>query len=261
MSTAAKPKNPNSLLSAFRKYHTWFGLAMTLFIVTIAATGIYLNHKDLFKGWLGQQEMAKGPKPMKAEGHDSHFKVLLAKTGDSSDLPLTVDQALQLCRERVGDHDVERIEIKAEHGSIVYKIKTDGGEVVVSAAAAPASPSPNMAAKKATSSATLRTTVQTHDEYEKLHEAEKQDWGKTLKDLHTGKIGGTGGKLFVDFTALVLMFLSGSGIYLWIAPILKKRRSAQLRPAVKTPVGENAVVARLRQAQKKTAEETELTQV
>lgn len=257
MSTATKPKNSNSLLSSFRKYHTWFGLGATLFIVTIAATGIYLNHKDLFKAWLPHGEMAKGPKPMKESEHDSHSKILLTKTGDASQLPMTVDQALQLCREQIGEHDVERIEIKAEHGQVVYKIKTHGGEVVVSAAAVSQAQSPHVEAKQHSKQAML-ATVQSGEEYEKkMHEGGGRDWGKTLKDLHTGKIGGTTGKLFADFTALILVFLSGSGIYLWVAPILKKRRNAQQRPVVnsKAAMGENPVVARLRQAQKKAAEE------
>jgi hypothetical protein len=58
------------------------------------------------------------------------------------------------------------------------------------------------------------------------------DWGKAIKDLHTGKIAGDAGKLLVDIVAGFIIPLTLSGLYLWVVPTLRKRRSSQLRAAV-----------------------------
>lgn len=51
------------------------------------------------------------------------------------------------------------------------------------------------------------------------------DWGKIIKDLHTGKIGGEAGKLFVDVVAGTIILLTLSGLYLWAVPKLRKRKA------------------------------------
>jgi uncharacterized iron-regulated membrane protein len=58
------------------------------------------------------------------------------------------------------------------------------------------------------------------------------DWNKVIKDLHTGKIGGDAGKLLIDFVAVILIILTISGLYLWIIPTLRKRRSARQRESL-----------------------------
>ena len=38
------------MLKSIRKYHKWFSLFATLFILFFAVSGIILNHRDLFSG-------------------------------------------------------------------------------------------------------------------------------------------------------------------------------------------------------------------
>jgi hypothetical protein len=60
------------------------------------------------------------------------------------------------------------------------------------------------------------------------------DWGKIIKDLHTGKLGGLPGKLFVDTVAVILIVLSATGTYLWVVPKYRKWRSARQRATAGT---------------------------
>jgi hypothetical protein len=60
---------------------------------------------------------------------------------------------------------------------------------------------------------------------------------KTLWIIHSGEILGAAGKLIVDFMALVMIFLSITGIVLWLFPswIRKlKRKGKQVKPKVAT---------------------------
>jgi hypothetical protein len=189
-------KSKNWLLIKFREWHTWLGVAVSLVVVVVAATGIYLNHKDLFRP-------AK-PKGERHEAKKSPPVGLLQTSTRQANLPLTFDDALQLVQNAWGEKTVERIELKEHQGEIVYLVKAaDGAEVLIDLQ------SRELKAKTA-----------------------PNDWGKILKDLHTGKIGGLFGKLLVDGTSLVLIVLTGTGIYLWLTPLLRKRRGARERAAV-----------------------------
>ena len=56
-----------------------------------------------------------------------------------------------------------------------------------------------------------------------------------MLDLHTGKIGGEPGKALMSAAALVMLFLTGSGIYLWIKPLLIRRQNATAKAAPAEP--------------------------
>ncbi len=228
-------KNPNALLIAFRKYHTWLGVAMTLFIGTIAVTGIYLNHKQTFNSAFGiepKKDDDEKPKPIartegeekpkKPEGSrtekpkkpkpqtvDAGFDGPLTTSTDLTKLPVGFADAMAAVRAKVGDRNVEKIELKSEHGKLVYKVETEGGTVIVD----PAAQTPDGGTMTA------------------VTEVKPTDWGKVIKDVHTGKIGGLVGKLTADFTAVVLTMLCVTGVYLWVVPMLRKRRSARERAA------------------------------
>lgn len=65
--------------------------------------------------------------------------------------------------------------------------------------------------------------------------ARQTDWGKILLDLHTGKIGGEPGKALMSMAALLLLFLTASGAYLWAKPLLIRRRNARRCVPAATP--------------------------
>jgi uncharacterized iron-regulated membrane protein len=55
--------------------------------------------------------------------------------------------------------------------------------------------------------------------------AKPENWGKWIKDLHTGKVGGLTGKLVVDFTSGSILLLTLTGLYLWVWPRVRPRRA------------------------------------
>jgi hypothetical protein len=52
---------------------------------------------------------------------------------------------------------------------------------------------------------------------------------KVVTDLHSGKILGTAGKLAIDATAVAIVGLTLTGVYLWWLPKLRKRQNARRR--------------------------------
>lgn len=258
-SAPAAKKNPNALLIAFRKYHTWLGVGFTAFIATIAVTGIYLNHKATFNaafpflakpehekehGERRRMEGEKKPEPKPIAAATTGNGIAFTTTTDLSAIPVSMTEALAIAKDRFGDVPLERIELKNDKGSLVYRVKTAGGELVIDAGSgavgSPGKPQVGPRGKEREKPEGERAarpekpapSVMTADEYEeKQNAAGKTDWGKIIKDVHTGKIGGLVGKLTADGTALVLTSLCATGVYLWVVPLLRKRRSAKLRAA------------------------------
>lgn len=198
---APRPVNKNWLLVTFRQWHSWGGLFLSVFILTVAVTGIILNHKDFFLRGEIKQEKASG---------------LLTASTDFNAIPITFAAAQSLARDHFGDGPIEKIELKDEHGVLIYKIvKGKGQEVVIDAHSG---------------AMTTKYGFKVDPKDQKTAKA-GINWGKIVDDLHTGKILGTPGQLFIDFTSLVIIALTLSGIYLWWVPFFRKRRSAQDRQA------------------------------
>lgn len=244
---AAKP-NPNARLLQYRKLHTWFGLFAAMFLVMIALTGIYLNHKNTFQPLL---ELVGAPP--KHDEHAGPSGKPGATATDLAALPVSLSQALEKAAPHLGERSVERVELKPEHGRVVYKVKAVGGpEVIVDATTGATEVKGEMKAPKPTEEKGGKAGKPKGDKGEKGEKKEPKDepvytataapdgpkpqpgtdWGKAIKDLHTGKIGGDAGKLLIDLVAAGLVFLTFTGIYLWAVPALRKRRSARQRAAV-----------------------------
>jgi hypothetical protein len=206
--TDAKPRPKNWLLVKIREWHTWLGVFLSGFVILVCATGIYLNHKDLFRS-AAPHDDARGGRPA-ASG-------ALRTTTSLAELPIPFEHALAQAREQWGETPIEKIELKEEHGRLVYKVMADEGREI-------------------------RVDVETgavsrKDAYREEHhgpDGKKEagfNWGKFMMDLHTGKVIGGPGKLVVDLTSFVIIVLTGTGIYLWAIPQLRKRRSARDREA------------------------------
>lgn len=266
-STPSVPKpNPNSRLLQFRKLHTWFGLFASVFIILIAATGIYLNHKDTFRPvleFLGAPRKDAEKDSEKKKDHSPHEppgKPTLS-AHELATLPISFAVALETAAMHLNDRPIERVEVKPEHGRTVYKIRTAGGpEMIVDAHTGDwelkgekkAAPAGDNIAEKPTPGAKPSKPKGGKDEKSLKNSAgsppdshatspdsgptdslkpKPMDWGKAIKDLHTGKIGGDAGKLVVDLVAVGLILLTLTGLYLWTIPALRKRRSARQRAA------------------------------
>ncbi len=238
--TGAKA-NPNARLLTYRKLHTWFGLFAAGFLVVIAATGIYLNHMGFFESVLGT---GKHESPHAGPAREKGLT-----TAELATLPVGLSAALTEATARLGDRAVERIEVRPESGTVVYKIKAVGGpEVVIDARSGHSEvrgqSKPEKAEKgdksargekgqKATAGGKAETkaapVVVDAPQPEARPARSGVDWGKAIRDLHTGKIGGEAGKLLVDLVAVGIILLTLTGVYMWAVPTLRKRRSARQR--------------------------------
>ncbi|MCX7664948.1 MAG: PepSY domain-containing protein [Gemmataceae bacterium] len=257
---APHKKNPNALLLLFRKYHTYFGLFAGGFIVMIALTGIYLNHKSTFQFLLPQSSKAKAdpPSSMAPSG-----KIGLPNTQQLAALPLTMLGALEQAQTHLGERPIERIELRNEKGQLVYKIKSiDGPEVIIDVHSNeieikgekrepkpkkdkpekdqpkkdhPEKDQPENEKPQLSFAESSPPALPVDSSHVKVN-AKGIDWSKAIKDLHTGKIGGDAGKLLIDAVAVLLILLTISGVYLWIVPTLRKRKAAQ-RNAMKVAEG------------------------
>lgn len=210
-SPAASP-NKNWLLVQFRKWHGWGGVFLSLFIVTVAVTGILLNHKDFFF----HGEAKEGPTG------------LLTSSTDFTTVPVSFDRALAISREHFGEVPLENIELKDERGWLHYKVaRGHGEEIRIDASTGEASSKYGM----------KLTTAGTNN----------YNWAKIVDDLHTGKLFGTAGMLLVDLTSGVIIALTLSGLYLWGVPLLRKRQSKARQAAnpipARRPVTREALVA------------------
>jgi uncharacterized iron-regulated membrane protein len=210
---AVRPKN--WLLAKFRKWHTWGGIIAGLFILLVAMSGIVLNYKNpIFRTLRLEEKRLEAKSPQKRER--SGPKPELSTSAGIAALPITLDRAFELARAQWGDARLERIELKDESGELIYKLKQKNGEELW---------------VNAISGATFLK-----GKYEKLVKAEsgtmptpQTDWGKIILDLHTGKIGGEFGKAVMSVAALMLLFLTGSGVYMWLKPLLTRRANAKQR--------------------------------
>lgn len=206
----ARPKN--WLLIKSREWHTWLGVILSVVIVAVCVTGIYLNHEHFFDGLFSEksQKPKKAP-PALANNGDLPQTVPegLYTTTPLGAFPVSFSQALESSREMLGDVALKQIELKDEHGTLIYKIKAQHEE----------GEEPTEVWVDAYSG-----TAKLKEPYNKADGA--YDWGKVLKDIHTGKIGGDTGRLLIDVTSLTIIFLTVTGIYLWALPRLRKRQNA-----------------------------------
>jgi hypothetical protein len=196
--TTAPARNKNWLLVKFREWHSWGGLLLSAFILTVAVTGILLNHKNLV--------FHRGENGDRLSGQ-------LSATTDLAALPIGFDRALALGRDHFGDVPLEKIELKDERGQLIYKVcRGQGQEIRIDAHTG-----------EVTSKYGLRLAAGDAPRRAGLN------WAKIVDDLHTGKLLGSPGKLLVDATSVVIIALTLSGLYLWAVPWLRKRRTARER--------------------------------
>jgi uncharacterized iron-regulated membrane protein len=227
-SKPAAPKPKHWLLAKSRQWHLWGGLIAGIFLLVVGATGIVLNYKKPIFTTLGLEREAKevkmpGENDGKSEKRNKSGAKLTTVTGFSA-ATVSVEQALILARENLGEVALERIELKDEHGTLLYKIKSRRGEELQ-----------------------INAVTGAHfvkGEYEKIKAApdggvlaRTTDWGKIMLDLHTGKIGGDVGKAIMTFAAVVMLLLTLSGVYMWLKPLLIRRQNAKARAVLTGSAG------------------------
>ena len=215
-----RPKPKHWLLAKSRQWHLWGGLIAGVFILVVAATGIVLNYKKPIFTALGLEKMEKEKdyprenKPAKSES------ARLTAAVSAETIAQVTARALELARTEWGDTRLERIELKDEHGELICKVKERGGN--------------ELWFYPATGAHLIKA------EYEKIGKAgadgivaKQFDWGKFMLNLHTGKIGGEAGKAIMSLAAVMLLFLTGSGVYMWLKPVLIRRQNAKEKQTAK----------------------------
>lgn len=203
------PRSASHWLKPARLWHTRAGVCTALFLALIAATGIALNHKDLIFG-KEKEKRERGPGGAKSlAGESSSDAQPLRTSATAAEFGGLFSGLIDVARPRWGDRAIERIEISVREGRIEGHVKlADGSEAMaIHAAGRWEFRDPDATETAETGKGKNRPT----------------DWKKLIKDLHTGKVAGEWGKLISDATAVVLIFLTASGFYLWYRPKLLKR--------------------------------------
>jgi len=206
-----------STWATVRDWHLWLGLAVTLFVVTTALTGIYHNHKPFFERLLGS---GPGEPAMETMTELEAARAPLLTTSDDGEaLGRDFARALAVAAERLGaEVPLKKIELNVEHGRREFRIHTHdhtGGrrELFWDADTGALSERSKDGYERTVLQADGTRDVET-------------DWGKLLIDIHTGKIvESAGGRFVIDVTALILVTLAMTGVYLWLSAKLRKRRS------------------------------------
>ncbi len=225
----------NWLLLLVRNWHGLLGVAAGVFILFVCVSGIYLNHKAFYNQFLmagagdSKKSMAGGEGKMDKEGKKGERKggkekegVVLTVAGQGK-LPIGFDQALAIASEKVGEARLDRIELREEYGRVSYKVRTHKSagpqrEVIIDAMTGETKVKEEGAGMTGEAGGSVYAHKAGFLGY---------DWGKLIKDLHTGEFGGEAGQLFVDFVSGVVMVLTLSGLYLWVVPKIRKARSAR----------------------------------
>ena len=205
-SAQAKPRPRNWLLIKFREWHIWLGVALSLFIIIVCVTGIYLNHEwlKLIKG-----EAYDKPKPGQSG--------VLTTSTDLTTHPVSFAAALARARELWGNEvPIQHVHLNAQQEALTYKIKARGQDREITIDAFTGALTEKNGYKQDT---------QIHPQADIKRGV---NWGKVMKDLHTGKLGGEAGKLLIDFTSIIIVGLTVTGIYLWVVPKWRKRRAAKI---------------------------------
>jgi len=224
----AKPRPRNWLLLRVRELHIWLGLVAAAWLVVVGATGILLNHKGLFLRSRGEEKPVKPDKPEKPARPDAP-KGPKEKPGGGKGRPgavppataaITLEQALARAREQWSDEPVQKIELKKEQGVMLYRLRNARGEELILDAAGQTTESGAPAVKGGPGGSKGPGGKP----------GGQRDLGKLLLDVHTGRIFGEAGRVAVSLLSGVMLFLTASGVWIWLWPKLR-RKPAPPKPA------------------------------
>jgi hypothetical protein len=210
------PESKNRGLAQIRQFHKWGGVIAATLLLILGTTGIVLNYKQPIFARLRietkRAERDASPLPASKSTNQIQFNTSAGISGGAIDFA----GALALARAEWSEVPLERVEMRAERGSVSYRFRKSGGaEFWVDAADG---------------------THLAKSEYERIGKpgadgvpTRQTDWGKILIDLHTGRVGGDIGKAVVSCGAALLLLLTLSGLYMWVKPIFIRRQTASTR--------------------------------
>ena len=245
MPTNDKRKKKSRLYKVLAKYHGYMGLAFGILIISAGITGIFLNHEDFILG-LFEPDIAEEQAEEDETEADEPEDTSLLETSGLPETKVTFVEALSVASETFGeDVPLEKIELKDEGGRLIYKVKTNKHlvkerELIINAYTGEATH------RDKGEYFLNRVNASGEDEFAGI------EWGELLLDIHTGEFfGGFRGQLLIDVAALAMIFLTGSGIYIWIKPRRKRKARA-------SKVRSQAAAGESRQARKAPTEKEQL---
>lgn len=120
-------KSKNWLLAKSRQWHRWGGLLAGLFTLVAATSGIVLNYKQPVFDALGLERRFPKEGAMPDDKPKRSESAFTTVTGFKA-AATNVERLLEIARQEWGDVPLDRIELKEEHGELIYKIKRRGGD-------------------------------------------------------------------------------------------------------------------------------------
>lgn len=222
MSISVRPSN-SPWLRWLRSWHKWLGVAVALPVVTIGVTGVLLGHKDLTKDLRQTLSWFGGPTDLKPVAADSAVDPS-SPTGD-----IGRDAAIAIAERQWDGANAKDAEIKRTELTSFYRVKGEKGrELYVAAATGEVFDKRGFEKQK---EADKRFVESRKKDRERAEKGGKGDWQKLVKDIHTGRVFGRYGRFVSDAIAIVLLFLAGSGLYMWVKPLLIRRGKSAARSA------------------------------
>lgn len=242
----------------FRKYHKWAGLFLAFFLILFSVSGIILNHRKIFSGVDISRNLL--PKDFHYDNwNNASVKGSIKLSSDSillyggSGIWLTDSLQNRFSPFIRGldkgiDNQITNSIVQAENDSIyaittfdLYTLSSNNGWKKITEQAGINERINDMTYWKDTLAILTRSHLYYsiapfHDfckvELQKPIDYEaKTSLFRTFWLLHSGKLFGTGGKLFVDILGVLLIIISVTGIIYFFSPRIIKRRKKKNLPA------------------------------
>jgi hypothetical protein len=183
----------------FRQIHKWLGVLLLPWVIAVGFTGIYLNHERLFERYLpfGQYDEA-----------------MFDEWPDPVPVDISAAYAIALIhwpQEFFSETDDHRF-----RGRDVYELDSEAGTIIVDAA---------------TGHYWVQTRymLRTYTPDFKLAGTELR-WRRLLNSIHQrGWVGNSMGTWLADITGAALIVFGATGLYLFVAPRMRKRRNQKKR--------------------------------
>lgn len=251
MNTSSTPANGTSRQNGWlRRGHRWLGIGLSLFVLLLSCTGIALNHSDNWGlgnryvswNWLLDAYGMRAPAPSASFSDSEHHAALLGKRlffdqreiADGVDvltgvvvigkLALVTSDDSAFVLTTAGEL-VERLDLSQQLPGAIDRAGRLGESAVIFSGTASYQSDTGLSgfvqtnavahgdvawSSPASLPASLLASIQ--DQYR----GRGLTVERLLSDVHSGRIVGGSGPLFMDAVAFLFILLSATGLYMWL---------------------------------------------
>lgn len=227
----------------WKSYHKWIGLALTIFLLLFCVSGIILNHREFFASYSISRSLLPGSYHIKnynngiIKGTIPYYNNKLLAYGNAgiwlTDKTLSSFYDFNNGLPEGADYRNIRNIVQSPEGDIwcaaqfgIYKLNKGKWSKIVLPKNSERIVDIAVNKKCGTIVAMTRSAVYTYEGNSFIRNELKTPVGyvnkmslfKTIWHLHSGDLFGTTGKCIVDIIAVVIIFLSVSGICLFVLP-------------------------------------------